>query len=54
MTYTVYECDKIQYMQAPENEVAVATASTFREAADKAKALGRAKPNRSFTVGCSD
>ena len=51
MTYTVYECDKIKHMQAPENEVALMTFHTAREAMDKANELARANRSKSYTVG---
>lgn len=52
VTYTVYECDKIKFMQAPENEVAVATGFTSARAAmDEANARRRANPTKSYTVG---
>lgn len=52
MTYTVYECDKIRFRQAPENEVMVSTGyPTARAAMDEANRLQRLNPKKSYTVG---
>lgn len=50
--WTIYQCDRIQRGQAPQNEREIETGfATAGAAMDRANELRRADPAHSYTVG---
>lgn len=51
MTYNVYECDLIGYLQPPQNEKPIRMFLSFGEASEYANQSKRQNPQNSYTVG---